>query len=158
MADSIFPSTWEIPTDYVIRKCRIGFKGGDFKVHDAYGNLVYRIESRSFSSSPRRVVALLDASENPLITSVHLDDGWQAFRGYSWEPHDLLFTVHKSVQSTFRTEIEICMSAENPSDEKPKYVLKGSPFQRSCTMYLGDSIVAQYELPFTFLDLILIEG
>ncbi|KAK8914380.1 Protein LURP-one-related 7 [Platanthera zijinensis] len=143
MEEPIFPTTWEIPTDYTIQKCRIGFKGGDFKVYDAYGYLVYRIQGRSFSTSPRRVATLLDAAGNALITSVHLVDGWQGFRGYSWEPNDLLFSAQKISYSTFKTELEICVSSENLGDQKQKFILKGSPFQRSCTIYLGDSIVAQ---------------
>ncbi|XP_020578776.1 protein LURP-one-related 7 [Phalaenopsis equestris] len=143
MAEAIFPATWEIPTDYTIRKCRVGLKGCDFKVYDAYGNLLHLIQCRSFSSSPRRVVTLLDADATTLITAVHLDDGWQGFKGYSWEPNDLLFTVHKLAYSTFKTELEVLVSSDNFRDEKQKFILKGSPFQRSCTIYSGDSIVAQ---------------
>ncbi|KAL0926346.1 hypothetical protein M5K25_002567 [Dendrobium thyrsiflorum] len=143
MAEPIFPATWEIPTDYTFRKCRVGLKGRDFKVFDAYGNLLHLIQCRSFSTSPRRVVTILDAADSPLITAVLLDDGWQGFKGYSWEPNDLLFTVQKLAYSTFKTELEVLVSSENLGDEKHKFILKGSPFQRSCTIYMGDSIVAQ---------------
>ncbi|PKA67241.1 Protein LURP-one-related 15 [Apostasia shenzhenica] len=149
MADSIFPATWEIPTDYTVRKRGFGLKGGDFKVFDAYRNLIYEIHGRSFSSSPRRVVTLLDACETPLITAAHLDDGWQGFRGYSWELNDLLFTVYKTAYSTFKTELEISLLAENLEDQKSKFILRGSPFQRSCTIYSGDSIIAQVATYFT---------
>lgn len=73
MAEPIFPATWEIPTDYTIRKCRVGLKGRDFTVYDAYDNLLHLIKCRSFGTSPRRVVTLLDAAETALITAVHLD-------------------------------------------------------------------------------------
>lgn len=67
---------------------------------------------------------------------------WQGFRGND-EKKDVIFTVDKSVDESSRTEFKILLVGENNEDSKTELVMKGSPFRRACTIYKGDSIVAQ---------------
>ncbi|XP_039128296.1 protein LURP-one-related 7 [Dioscorea cayenensis subsp. rotundata] len=140
---SLLMSAWKIPVDYKVYKGRLG---GDLTVNDAYGNLVYRVSGRSFSSSPRSIKTLFDASGTPLISAAFLDSGWQGFKGNSWDSKDLVFTAQKSVYSAFKTEIIISMADGSVEDPKLTYRLIGSPFFRSCTIYQENSIVAQTNL------------
>lgn len=68
---SIFPSAWEIPVDFTVRKGLPGLTKGEMTVHDAYENLRFHVHSRLFNSSPWRVKSLLDAAGNTLITCVN---------------------------------------------------------------------------------------
>ncbi|KAG1338993.1 putative ras-related protein Rab-21 [Cocos nucifera] len=143
MTASISTSTWQIPVDFMITKAPLGLTGaGDLTVYDANGNLVFRIK-RCSSSSPRRIKTLFDAEGNPLITVVHHNDGWQAFRGNNHEWKDLIFTMQKTLYSPFKTELEVVLPGRNQGDLKPSFRLKGNPFWRSCTIFRGDSIFAQ---------------
>lgn len=76
---SLLMSAWKIPVDYKVYKGRLG---GDLTVNDAYGNLVYRVSGRSFSSSPRSIKTLFDASGTPLISAAFLDVSF--FLSFLW--------------------------------------------------------------------------
>ncbi|XP_010921082.1 protein LURP-one-related 7 [Elaeis guineensis] len=146
MNASISPSAWQIPVDFMITKAPLGLTGaGDLTVYDANGNLVFRIK-RCSRPSPHRIKTLFDAMGNPLITVVHHNDGWQAFRGNNYEWKDLIFTVEKTLYSPFKTELEVVLLGRNQGDLKPSFRLKGNPFRRSCTIFTGDSIFAQTSL------------
>ncbi|XP_008782602.2 protein LURP-one-related 7 [Phoenix dactylifera] len=146
MSASSSPSTWQIPVDFTITKAPLGLTGaGDLTVYDANGNFVFRIK-RCSNSHPRRIKTLFDAMGNPLITVVHHNDGWQAFRGDNYERNDLIFTVEKTLYSPIKTELEVFLSGRNQGDLKPSFRLKGNPFRRSCTIFNGNSIFAQTSL------------
>lgn len=67
---------------------------------------------------------------------------WQGFRGNDKEK-DLIFTVDKVVDEFSRTEFKILLVGQNNEDSKTELLMKGSPFKRACTIYKGDTIVAQ---------------
>ncbi|MQM17543.1 hypothetical protein Taro_050515 [Colocasia esculenta] len=139
----IFPAAWQIPVDYTVRKGLPGISRGDITVYDAYGNLRFRVCTHGVTSSPWRAKTLFDALGNPLITCVRHQGGWQGFSGNSWECKDVLFTAQKTTYSPFDTELNVCLVTGNMGQPSLGFKLKGSPFQRSCNIYGGDSIVAQ---------------
>lgn len=152
MGSPIFPATWQIPTDLKIYRGKLVFNRSDMTVRDAYGNSLYRVSARYFSRSSssssffpssRRVRTLSDSDGNPLLSAVHSNNGWQCFRGNSWEREDLVFTVKSLSDSQFGAELNVFLSGKELEDQIPNFRLKGSPFKRSCTIYSGDSIVAQ---------------
>ncbi|XP_072976956.1 protein LURP-one-related 7 [Typha angustifolia] len=147
--DATFPSADRIPIDYTITKSSLALTGCDLTVHDARGDLLYRIDGRGSGSSSHRVRTLFDAAGDPLITIVHNKDEWQAFKGYSMDWKDIVFTARTASTSAFKNELNVFMTSENSGDSKelkPSLRLIGSPFRRSCTIIMADSIVAQANL------------
>ncbi|KAG6538285.1 hypothetical protein ZIOFF_003399 [Zingiber officinale] len=140
----------QIPIDYILHKSLIGH---GLTVHDAQGNVVFRIGPSS--SSARRTKILFDSVGNPLVTVLYLNDEWRCFRGNSQELEDLIFTVHKILYSPSNTELDVLLSSANSLDQKTGFRLKGNPFRRACTIIQGDSIVAQVILCFSSPPLLL---
>ena len=66
------------------------------------------------------------------------------FRGESSNPKDLLFSTKLSSLIQFKTELDVFLAA-NTREDVCDFKLKGSWFERSCTVYAGNSntIVAQ---------------
>ncbi|KAJ6885076.1 LOW QUALITY PROTEIN: hypothetical protein NC652_031933 [Populus alba x Populus x berolinensis] len=65
---------------------------------------------------------------------------WQGFKGGDNRDKNLIFRVKRTVKKLARTELEVFLVGE----------VKSFPFQRSCTIYRGDSIVAQTSLIYKF--------
>lgn len=56
---------------------------------------------------------------------------------------DLIFRSQR-VQDTFsKTELDVFIVTENHEESTPDLKIKGRPFYRACTIYKGNSIVAQ---------------
>ncbi|KAL8525822.1 hypothetical protein ACS0TY_015168 [Phlomoides rotata] len=70
---------------------------------------------------------------------------WQGFKGNN-EEKNLIFTVDKTVDEFSRTEFKILLVGKNNEDSKTELMMAGNPFKRACTIYKGDSIVAQSNL------------
>lgn len=77
-------------------------------------------------------------------TSSWLQKGsWQCFKGNSSEENNLICRVDRTLKSFSRTEFEIFPGGEIGEESKSDFKMKGSPFYRSCTIYRGDTILAQ---------------
>ncbi|XP_020252353.1 protein LURP-one-related 10-like [Asparagus officinalis] len=134
------------PVDLTVTKKAISITDGDFVVTDVNGAVVFKVKGTLLSVRDRRV--LLDANGVPLmsmqqkILSAHRR--WQVFRGDSSDSKDQLFSVKKSSLLQFRTQLDVFL-ASNTSQRVCDFKIKGSYFERSCTIYLGDcnTIVAQ---------------
>jgi hypothetical protein len=68
---------------------------------------------------------------------------WQGFKGGDNREKDLIFRVKRTVKKLTRTELEVFLVGEISRESTPDFKVKGFPFQRSCTIYRSDSIVAQ---------------
>ncbi|KAF5181126.1 Lurp-one-related [Thalictrum thalictroides] len=116
---------------------------GNLAVSDVNGNILFKVKGSFFTLHDKRV--LLDAAGNPLLSmhqkmlSAHRR--WEVYRG---ESSDLLFSVKKSSMLQVRTSLDV-FHASNTSEDVCDFKIKGSWFERSCIVYLGDStnIVAQ---------------
>ncbi|CAA6654668.1 unnamed protein product [Spirodela intermedia] len=126
---SIFPSAWEIPVDFTVRKGLSGLIKGDMTIHDAYDNLRFQVRSRLFNSSPWRVKTLLDASGNTLITCVNRQGGWEGFRGNSLDSKDAIFTAHKTVTSPFDAELKVFLMNGSLAQRRLAFRVKVAPFR-----------------------------
>ncbi|KAF5192171.1 Lurp-one-related [Thalictrum thalictroides] len=147
----------EIPIDlFISRKRRLGFTHGDLMFTDGSGKLIFRLlDNRSSSSSSTtittkdkskrspRVVQLLDDKGNPIFSISRNDVGWQGCRGDS---KDVIFEVKKTLQSFWRREVEVFLGSDSSGGFNSILKMRGFPFQRSCTIYEGNSVVGQTSL------------
>ncbi|GKA99795.1 LURP-one-related 15-like protein [Tanacetum coccineum] len=114
-------------------------------VLDVNGNVIFIIKDKSYSLHDRHI--LLDASEIPILTfqkkrrSIHRR--WQAFRGYSTNAKDLIFSTKKSSLIQRVTELNVFLS-DNKDEMVGDYKVAGEWKKRSCTVYSdGGSVLAQ---------------
>ncbi|KAJ8503677.1 hypothetical protein OPV22_004563 [Ensete ventricosum] len=144
--------------DLTVTKKAFSLTGSDFAVTDVDGNVVLKVKGVYFSLRDRCV--LVDAAGNPLLTlqlkicSMH--QRWQVFRGESTESKDLLFSVKKSSLLQFKTKLDVIM-ASNTNEDACDFKIKGSYFERSCTVYLGESNskIAQMSRKYTVKNVLL---
>ncbi|XP_042414591.1 protein LURP-one-related 15-like [Zingiber officinale] len=144
--------------DLTVTKKALSLSDSDFAVTDINGNVVLKVKGVVFSLRDRAV--LVDAANNPVLTmqqkmfSMHRR--WQVFRGEGTNPENLLFSVKKSKLFQLKTELDVIM-ASNPNEDECDFKIKGSYFERSCTVCLGnsDSIIAQMNRKYTVKNVIL---
>lgn len=60
----------------------------------------------------------------------------------------LILTAQKTRRTLMRTEFDVVLSAEISDGSTASFRMVGFPFQRSCTIYRGDSIAAQVQVMF----------
>ncbi|XVF20396.1 hypothetical protein REPUB_Repub11eG0194800 [Reevesia pubescens] len=146
----IHPVDLPIPVDLFVSKKHPGLPRGILGFADSSGKIVFRVNRRSskLSSSDDKMV-LLDSAGNPLFSIYrHHDGSWQGFKGDDNDDgeKDLIFKVQRILNKFTRTELEVFLvAAENQGQGELTcdFKVKGCHFQRSCTIYKGDSIVAQ---------------
>lgn len=146
------------PVDLTVTKKAISLSDGDFAVTDVNGGVLFKVKGTLLSLRDRRV--LLDAAGHPLLSmqqkimSTH--GRWQVFRGESSDAKDLLFSIKKSSLIQFKTKLDVFLAA-NTSEHACDFKIKGSYFERSCTVCVGDSntIVAQMSRKYTVKNLVL---
>uniref|UniRef100_A0A2P2IL34 Protein LURP-one-related 7 n=1 Tax=Rhizophora mucronata TaxID=61149 RepID=A0A2P2IL34_RHIMU len=137
-----------IPVDLFISKKHPGLARGDLGFADSSGNIVFRAirhaSSGSQKSSDHSKRLVLDAFGNPLFSICRTHKGsWQAFKGADDEEKDSVFRVQRTLNKFMRTELEAFLVGENIGVPTSDLKVKGFPFKRSCTIYTGNSIVAQ---------------
>ncbi|XP_057772526.1 protein LURP-one-related 7 [Salvia miltiorrhiza] len=140
----------EIPFDLFVSK---KYKGlgvrGFVRFADSTGNSVYTVQKSSYKSAARDqdcVKQLLDSSGNILFSIARVDKGsWRGYKG-NGEDKEVIFTVEKRVDVSRRAEFGVLLVNNSNEDSKTELLMKGNPFKRSCTIYKGDSIVAQTSL------------
>jgi len=139
MADSAagYPANVLIPVDLFVSKKHPGLTRGDLGFADASGNIVFKVDRKSSKSSAHKRVLLLDYQGNPLISMHrHHNGSWEGFKGDEHQK-DLIFRV----QWKGKAELEVFLG-----DSASELRLKGSTFQKSCTIYKGNEILAQTSL------------
>ncbi|XP_058214713.1 protein LURP-one-related 10-like [Rhododendron vialii] len=134
------------PVDLTIVRKLLSITEGDFTVTDVNGNVMFKIKGKVFSLRDRRV--LLDTAGNPILTLqqkiLTAHKRWQVYRGDSTDAKDLLFSAKKSSLIQFKTQLDVFLAA-NTKEDVCDFKIKGSWFERSCTIYLGitSTIIAQ---------------
>ncbi|KAH9716624.1 protein LURP-one-related 7 [Citrus sinensis] len=148
----IYTANSPIPVDLFVSKKYPGLTRGDIGFADSSGGIIYRVnrtqhQSKSNSSQRRKRVVVVDSAGNPLISVYRQDKGlWQGFKGDDGEEKELIFKVNRTMKTLTRTEFEVFIVDENSEDSASHFTIKGSPFQKSCTIYRGNSIIAQTSL------------
>ncbi|XP_076928279.1 protein LURP-one-related 7-like [Bidens hawaiensis] len=67
--------------------------------------------------------------------------------GFSSEVNDPIFRVERTTNTLTRVEFQVFLkNGDNNNNKNSDFKMRGSPFFRSCTIYKGDSIVAQTSL------------
>ncbi|KAL5580601.1 hypothetical protein UlMin_013043 [Ulmus minor] len=148
-----------IPVDLFVSKKHPGLDHGDLCFVNSDGNMVYkatRPSSLKSSSSSNRI--LLDAAGNPLILMCYNHNGcWQCFKGDGVNK-EMIARVQRTKNTLTRTELEVFVLGENGEEATPDFKVKGFPFQRSCTIYKGNQIVAQTSLMYKLNQLFVKRG
>jgi len=67
---------------------------------------------------------------------------WELHKGDVEKRKDLVLTVKRTSKRFSKTESEVSFAGESSEN----LVIKGVPFQKSCTIYSQDSIVAQVKI------------
>ncbi|MBA0764085.1 hypothetical protein Gotri_013456 [Gossypium trilobum] len=157
-AENLAMAHWPIPVDLFVSEKHPSLPRGLLAFADSSGNILFRLNS--LSHHPKKTLRILDSAGNPLISIYRhhfprskctyvswLKDGsWQGFKGDDGQK-DLIFQVQRVSNKFARTELEAFLVAENHRGELTcDFKVKGCHFQRSCTIYNGDSIVAQTSL------------
>ncbi|KAM2654165.1 hypothetical protein EV2_025707 [Malus domestica] len=139
----VHPTSSQIPVDLFVSKKYLGLPHGELGFLDSSGDTVYKVTHQSPKISSHKRV-LLDASGNPLF-SLHRKDheSLEGYKGGDSEEKDLKFRVKRTKNKLTRTELEVFLVGENSADPACDFKVKGFPFQKSCTIYKGNEIVAQ---------------
>ncbi|XP_024017895.1 protein LURP-one-related 15 [Morus notabilis] len=134
------------PVDLIIAKKLMTLAEGSFTVSDVNGNIMFKVKGSVFSLHDRRL--LVDAAGNPIVSLrqkiLTAHRRWEVYRGDSSNSKDLLFSAKKSSLLQLKTQLDVFLAA-NTKEDVPDFKVKGSWFERSCTIYLGNSstIIAQ---------------
>ncbi|XP_045793243.1 protein LURP-one-related 10-like [Trifolium pratense] len=132
--------------DLAVVKKVLTISDGNFAVTDVNGNIIFKVKGSFLTLRDRRV--LVDAAGYPITTLrrkiATMHDTWKAYRGESTNSKDLIFTLKRSSLIQFKTKLDVFL-ASNKKQDVCDFKVKGSWFQRSCTVYAGESnnIVAQ---------------
>ncbi|XP_030481340.1 protein LURP-one-related 10 [Cannabis sativa] len=134
------------PVELVMTEKSLTLREGTFTVTDTQENLIFKVKGSIFSLHDRRT--LLDATEKPILSLAQkimtMHKRWHVYKGESSDAKDLLFTAKKSSIIQFNTDLEVFLGG-NTKQEIPDFKVKGSWFQRSCKITLGDesAVIAQ---------------
>lgn len=134
------------PVDLIIAKKLMTLAEGSFTVTDVNGNIMFKVKGSVLSLHDRRL--LVDAAGNPIVSLrqkiLTAHRRWEVYRGDSSNSKDLLFSAKKSSLLQLKTALDVFLAA-NTKEDVPDFKIKGSWFERSCTIYLGNSstIIAQ---------------
>ncbi|XP_060202923.1 protein LURP-one-related 15-like isoform X2 [Lycium barbarum] len=127
--------------DLSVVKKIMTLKDGAFQVLDSNENVVFSVKGKVFSLRERRV--LVDGAGTPLVTFqqklLTAHNRWQAFRGESTDPKQLLFSVKKSALLQFmKTKLDVFL-ATNTKEEVCDFKIEGSWMEKSCVIYASNS-------------------
>ncbi|CAL1378526.1 unnamed protein product [Linum trigynum] len=136
----------DYPVDLTIASKILTRGENDFTIKDINSTTIFHIKSKLLSLHDRR--RMLDSAGNVVLSlqqkilSCHRR--WQAFKGDSTDPKDLLFSVRKSSILHFKNKLDVFVG-ENKREESPDFRIKGGWHEGSCSVCLGKSktIIAQ---------------
>ncbi|WMV36024.1 hypothetical protein MTR67_029409 [Solanum verrucosum] len=74
---------------------------------------------------------------------------WQGFMVSDNEEKELMFSVNKTLNTFTKLEFDIFLGDGHVEGAEADLKMKGSAFKRSCTIYKGNSIVAETSLMYT---------
>ncbi|KAM5583048.1 protein LURP-one-related 7 [Rosa sericea] len=140
------PTNSEIPVDLFVSKKHPGLPRGDLGFLDSAGNVVFQVTHQSLKSASNKRV-LLDGTGNPLLTLCLSNSGcWLGYKGGKAEENQLIFRVKRTKNKLTRIELEVFVGGEISTEATCDFKVKGFPFQKSCSIYSGNDIVAQTSL------------
>uniref|UniRef100_A0A0V0HB37 Uncharacterized protein n=1 Tax=Solanum chacoense TaxID=4108 RepID=A0A0V0HB37_SOLCH len=159
MGTTATPEEWppdgQFPFDlFVSKKYKSFWDAGNIQFTDSVGNLFFSVDRRrqpqnsAAQTHPQKLI--LDASDNTLIRLVRLIKGsWQGFMVSDNEEKELMFSVNKTLNTFTKLEFDIFLGDGHVEGAEADLKMKGSALKRSCTIYKGNSIVAETSLMYT---------
>ncbi|OAY24028.1 protein LURP-one-related 7 [Manihot esculenta] len=143
----VYPGSLPIPVDLFVSKKHPGLAPSELGFADSLGNLVFRVSRTYSKKSSSRPWVLLDESKIPLFSWCRQDNrSWHVFTGGEEGEKEMVFRVQRTLNKLCRSELEVFLVGENSAESTSDFNVKGCSFQRSCTIYRGNSIVAQTSL------------
>lgn len=158
MGTTTTPDEWppdgQFPFDLVVsKKYKSFWDAGNIQFTDAVGNLFFRVDRRqpqNLAAHTHLQKVILDASDNTLIRLVRLVKGsWQGFMASDTDEKELMFSVNRTITTFTKLEFDIFLGDGHGEGAEADLKMKGSAFKRSCTIYKGNSIVAETSLMYT---------
>ncbi|CAA7037952.1 unnamed protein product [Microthlaspi erraticum] len=127
-----------IPVDLFVSKKFPDLSAGDLGFADSSDHLLFILRKSSST-----LKSLLHSSGAPLFSISRLHNGmWELHKGDVENRKELVLTVKRTANRFSKIELEVSFTGESSQH----LVIKGCPFQKSCTIYSQDSIVAQTSL------------
>ncbi|KAJ9535064.1 hypothetical protein OSB04_un001864 [Centaurea solstitialis] len=144
--------SYEIPIDLFVSKKNPRHRiittsnGFSLRFTDSCSDLVFSVDP---IPSTKHHHLLADSSgETPYSIAHNQKAIWHGYKKESSDEKDLMFRVERTTNTLSRLEFQVYLNLTdgdgNPN--KSDFKMRGSPFFRSCTIYKGDSIVAQTSL------------
>ncbi|KAJ8543575.1 hypothetical protein K7X08_006098 [Anisodus acutangulus] len=155
MGTTTTPEEWppdgQFPFDiFISKKYKSFWDAGNIQFTDSVGNLFFRVDRSQSQNSSACQKLILDASDNNLIRLDRLVKGsWQGFMVSDTEEKELIFTVNRTLNTFTKLEFDIFLGDGHGEGAEADLKMKGSAFKRSCTIYKGNSIVAETSLMYT---------
>ncbi|XP_059300683.1 protein LURP-one-related 7 [Lycium ferocissimum] len=159
MGTTTTPEEWppdgQFPFDlFISKKYKYFWDVGNIQFTDSVGNLFFRVDRGqppdSLARNTQSQKLILDASDNTLIRLVRLVKGsWQGFMVGDTEEKELLFSVNRTLNTFTKLEFDIFLGDKHGEGAAADLKMTGSALRRSCTIYKGNSIVAETSLMYT---------
>ncbi|KAL1307944.1 hypothetical protein HN51_049860 [Arachis hypogaea] len=135
------------PTEMIVKKKYNGLLLKQrYKVKDVNGKLLLQVDGPSLSIHKKRVMR--DAQGSPIlimqekVKMVSLRHRWRVHRGKSSDDKDVIFGVRRSHPMDMKPRLDVFMPG-NTDEDVSNFQVVGSHTQKSCTIYKGDTIIAQ---------------
>ncbi|XP_020085382.1 protein LURP-one-related 10-like [Ananas comosus] len=131
------------PLQLIFAEKAPGVKRKNLAVTDIFGNLIFRTEKAGSLFAHQRVI--VDAATGYVILSaekkmMNLNEEWHVFRGNSFDPRDLLFTVQRTAAVQIKTDLNVFL-ATNMRKDAFDFKVEGSYYMGSCKISSSDSSV-----------------
>ncbi|MED6161770.1 hypothetical protein PIB30_063877 [Stylosanthes scabra] len=117
-----------------------------YKVKDVNGNLLLQVDGSSLSIHKKRVMR--DAQGSPILIMqekvkvLSLRHRWTIHRGKSSDDKDVIFGVKRSHPLDMKPRLDVFMPG-NTDEDVSNFQVVGSHTEKSCTIYKGETIIAQ---------------
>ncbi|XP_057442183.1 protein LURP-one-related 7 isoform X2 [Lotus japonicus] len=158
-SESSYPGSGSlhIPIDLFGSKKHAGAPRGVLAFADALGNILFTVNRHPPNRNYKKKL-LLDASGNIIFSIYRHEGSWKCYKGNGDGDKDLVFRVERTLKTLTRVELEVFFDGERPNNEGCDLKLRGSPFQRSCSIYKDTDLVAQASLMYKLHQLYVSRG
>ncbi|CAK9203559.1 unnamed protein product [Sphagnum jensenii] len=136
---------------YAVSKKVVSMSGGDWKITDATGRIVFKVSGRVASVRDKRF--LRDPSNKTVLRMqkkiVTMHDTWQIYSAAD----TLLATVKKSSLVQFKTAMDVFLGSSS-SSKNADYVMQGDFLDRNLTIFQGAQQAALVTRQITFASVV----
>ncbi|XP_061354312.1 protein LURP-one-related 7 [Gastrolobium bilobum] len=155
--ECVYPGSgdFQIPIDLFGSKKHAGVPRGVLAFADSSGNILFKVNPHPPNPDSSDKKLLLDASGNPVFSIYgHHNGSWKCYKG----DNELVFRVQRTLKTLTRVELEVFFYGERSNDEGCDLKVRGSPFNKSCSIYKDADLVAQTSLMYKLHQLYVSRG